>query len=121
MSRDLSYRVWDDEKKEYSDKPFSLDQYGLLYVQDEDGYWEEAGDRYIIEFSTGLKDKNVKEIYEGDIVRQFYDEEYYVVEFKYGGFLPFAANILTFDVDYCEVIGNIHENAELLEDKNHGE
>lgn len=62
---------------------------------------------------TGLKDKNGKEIYEGDIVQlaQFIIEVKWVNEFSrftnkddYTGFFP--KNI--------EVIGNIYENPELL-------
>lgn len=67
-----------------------------------------------IEQYTGLKDKNGKEIYEGDIVRQVGGNLIYPVNFKYGGFLPFTSDMMSFDADYCEIIGNIHENPELL-------
>lgn len=64
---------------------------------------------------TGLLDKNDKEIYEGDIVRE--GEGKYCVEFKNGmfgiqfnyyGFLPFMKSF------HFETIGNIYENPELL-------
>ena len=132
MSRNLSYRVWDNEKKEYSDNPFSLDQYGLLYIQDEDGYWEEANeDRFIIEFNTGLEDKNGKMIYEGGIVKVsdsenvasercfFGDNAVVKSSYKGGAFTVknwYGEQILNWDVllERIEVIGNIHENSELL-------
>lgn len=132
MCRNLDYRVWDNEKKEYSDKPFSLDQYGILYVQDEDGYWEEASDRYVLEFSTGLKDMNGKMIREGDIVdvhnndmlhdhNKFFGDKALVKcsLSKGGAFIIrnwYGERILNYDIHlrFVEVIGNIHENEELL-------
>ena len=62
---------------------------------------------------TGLLDKNGKEIYEGDILRIFgkgYNEQ---VKFNYG-FYSVGFNILNDVTTRAEVIGNIHENPELL-------
>lgn len=81
--------------------------------------------------STGLKDKNGKEIFEGDIV-QF--EDYYIesdlsyinegiVEWSQGGFnITNRSSVVMEDLldgEFLDVtnIGNIYENPELLEEK----
>ena len=83
---------------------------------------------------TGLKDKNDKLIYEGDIVKMHgwwyasgpagYERDICVVEFDDGvcGFTPMCNYdcdcCVYHDAEECEVIGNIYENKELLEVNN---
>lgn len=122
--RELKYRVYDKTEKCYSDKAFSIDQLGLCYVQDEDGYWEEIDEeRYIVEQYTGLKDKNGKEIYEGDIVEYDWfirNGKSYRVKEKVV-FDDMGARVCGYNrIRNCsgvEVIGNIHEDADLLGEK----
>jgi uncharacterized phage protein (TIGR01671 family) len=66
---------------------------------------------------TGLTDKNGKKIFEGDIVRRYDNVER--VFYNGGGFSPFAIPgwECTPDADECEIIGNIHDNPELLAKK----
>ncbi|MDY2597036.1 MAG: YopX family protein [Eubacteriales bacterium] len=76
---------------------------------------------------TGLKDKNGKKIFEGDIVDILTEnEEIGVIEYDDGGFqveadgfiVDFHANINGTDL---EVIGNIHDNKSLLNNQEAGE
>lgn len=69
---------------------------------------------------TGLKDKNGKKIFEGDIGWDEHNECYGVVKFEEGKFLYVWENIVEdlWEVaDGIEICGNIHENPELLEAK----
>ena len=67
---------------------------------------------------TGLKDRNGVEIFEGDILECKFSSERFVVEFdvKTAQFTT-KSNWLWSILDRCEVIGNIHDNPELMGEK----
>lgn len=69
---------------------------------------------------TGIKDKNGKEIYEGDVLTNGDSYIKYVVEFIDSGFKARQTGNqssigLMYHQDFLEIIGNIYENPELLE------
>lgn len=66
--KELKFRVWEEREKAYDTWPYILDESGNLF---RNAYGALIGcDKkdYIIEKYTSLKDKNGKEIYEGDIL-----------------------------------------------------
>lgn len=96
--RTLKFRCYDKVNKEF----VSL-AYGTSLTTSELEA-RDKGDQYEITQWTGLTDKVGVEIYEGDVVR-WQSERLEVIEF------PFIDE----DIHTTEVIGNIHENPELLE------
>lgn len=64
---------------------------------------------------TGMTDKNGKKIFEGDVVTNSCGRKE-TVEFYKGRYYPFIAfpEYNCWDEKECEVIGNIHDNPELL-------
>lgn len=94
-----------------------------------DGRWKFAGadhdpDEVILMQSTGLKDKNGVEIFEGDVIECFSDTAVVGYSKVRGGYFPFAndegcgcCSEFTASSECSEIIGNIHENPELLENK----
>lgn len=122
----FKFRVWDKENNKYEDDLYY--EAGDLQVTCVNKVFEEyISDGCIIEQCTGLKDNKGKLIYEGDIVRTSgnyeidiykviwdeYDCEYKLID-RDGCFIYQLTN----RPKLIEVIGNIHENADLLEVKN---
>lgn len=62
---------------------------------------------------TGLTNRNGKRIFEGDIIKLAQSGKCYEVKYKSGCFCIGINWALSHEPD-CEVIGNIHDNTELL-------
>lgn len=115
--REIKFRAWDKDGI-----------FGMIYVSlgdflDKPQEFEGGLQEFEIMQYTGLKDKNGKEIYEGDII-QWPDPEVCGIDrgpVVYGDGWFYADGWCgkgSPAYKECEVIGNIYENPELLEKPN---
>jgi uncharacterized phage protein (TIGR01671 family) len=136
MQRELKFRVWSKEGKYFfdgDDIAIVGDDSFLTYDWHHDGgksWGYENKGSYIIQQYADLKDKNGKEIYEGDIIKYSYQEidgihfKYFQVLwddfFKSWALADDSGQPLShtgwkfYNCDMGEVWGNIFENPELL-------
>lgn len=121
MNREIKFRAWAKDVQTMSEWDYIKDVWNL------DGL--ESEDSEIMQF-TGLRDKNGKEIYEGDFVQFYHKEKGYVIGdivFESGAFiigsdnLPDSYSILLEEADSekdcmtIEIKGNKFENPEILD------
>lgn len=132
MNRQIKFRAWDGKEMWYQgDKDTCLVFFGQKgripfgIYNDAESRRLMTGDRNaifnapaeILQF-TGLKDKNGKEIYEGDICEGHSDGVGVITWTDFDGGYDYVfddeANVGIWEVKGIKIIGNIYENPELL-------
>lgn len=119
------HRAWDKSINymDYRVRVTTIDNdYIKVEVLDAFSDWRELEEeQYELMQSTGLKDKNGVEIFEGDILKGDDGEVFYnsvVFDKEKAIFMRSDSIELWENVEELEVIGNIYENPELLEVEN---
>jgi len=118
-NREIKFRAWDTVSKQMIIDFCKMDD-GRFYGYDDTNNYIGVGSEHIMQF-TGLKDKNGKEIYEGDIVQDtmhgstekatiIFKNAMFGCDYRNRGFYK-----ITEWIDYgIIVIGNIYETPELI-------
>lgn len=132
----LKFRIWNNaEKKMLTPEYFAIRLDGVLLVKAarEDVWPQRSGNYEVVMQSTGLLDKNGKEIFEGDVLKKnwlkehgkyvvvwgihgwcFKDQDGRVWEGNPGLFVQDEWDAKNPSLDNFHVIGNIYENPDLL-------
>ncbi len=117
--REIKFRAWDIVTMKMA-TGVVIHENGMAFTNDG------QGDEVILMQYTGLKDKNGKEIYEGDVVElhgtRRLEVHFFGGAFGWTGmmgvddFIPFSRDRIRLEklLSWTQVIGNIHENPELL-------
>jgi uncharacterized phage protein (TIGR01671 family) len=134
-NREFKFRIWNVSDKTWMDEDFwiGINNFGLVVNDRNDAEDLSLCDNCIIQQFTGLKDKNEKEIYEGDIVETIYADELHIGEIIFDNNtcayrIKTKQNLLPiityrFDENYNPkgllqvatlIIGNIFENSDLI-------
>lgn len=130
------YRAWDIEfEKMVQVNTLFLDEQTLKVTYENGGVAKDDINYYVLMQSTGLKDKNGKEIFEGDLITEtgvfnstvkygswVYEEDFGAKAKSVGFYLDKSYEEHTwyenFNYDYisknCEVVGNIYENKNMI-------
>ena len=146
-TREIKFRAWNSTKGEmiHSSLQKEYDDYHMLNLQGEFFPHTRTGDNdysyskdelnkheYVLLQFTGLKDKNGKEIYDGDIVfvmekegreyksKVFWDDTgrpsiFNPIHGHEGRYYTPTSLWWAVNKESCEIIGNIYENPELLQ------
>ena len=122
MSREIKFRAWDKRHRRFYSPILGRDGRAMTVVDSEIG---SSNDDALMQY-TGLKDKNGKEIYEGDVVKSKHKATW---EVRWDDLKDDRWALFRSETDWpqlpltkkhverekYEVIGNIYESPELIE------
>ena len=125
MQDRFKFRAWNKNENEYI---YDVEQIAIPDIMEDFVtlfriVLRGTSDNLTLEQCTGLRDKNGKTIYEGDIVETHdYTTEHSQIVFDKGCYVLKSKDVAIYDhlssyEKQCEIIGNIHENPELLEEE----
>lgn len=111
VMREIKFRAWDKNTKEYRDVVFDTSDYRFGFIIEHDGTLD--SDMFIWEQYTGLKDKNRNgaEVYQGDIyiwcglTFPITIDDYHGYRFMFG-----KDQLVRAYIENGKYIGNIHES-----------
>ena len=125
MQDRFKFRVWCENNQEWEKDTILISNKNMYEIRNDKftKYTDIDPKNHIINFCTGLKDKNGKLIYEDDIVdtrqgRMVIKFDEYRAMFCMISPIKEHSETPLYNADYAnrlEVIGNIYENTELLE------
>ncbi len=123
MTREIKFRAWSFKEKCW-EGAFSIHKNGYFRNSDIEPIWQSADEANVVVMQfTGMKDRQGKEIYEGDILRMdnataqvvFWERPpEFGLDFSHNEDLWCEDWNITDDSDRMEVIGNIYENPDLV-------
>lgn len=127
MNREIKFRVFFYDGKEYSTGEIIDAQSANVenYIEWDNEKLCTNDECSIIMQYIGLKDKNGKEIYEGDIIAYPMEGAKWVIDYKanffYAKFVETNLKVYTYDLEnrnylQFEVVGNIYETPQLITD-----
>lgn len=125
--REIKFRAWDKNEKNMISDPLFIYSWGIAYTATKEWEYEFSPGRYASSFEwmqyTWLKDKNGKEIYEGDILRITTTFHSYNLAIKWNNEHANFCFDTSEPENYwwlderssnSEIVGNIYETPELL-------